>query len=216
MKKIIALVFILSSIPVFGQNHFIGLKGGINLTNIVSDNFLSKSGFRNGFTGGFTYEYQFENKFNVGLDFLYAQKGFTYDLIFTDELGNQFGPGLRTQYNHDYFSLPIKGGYSIGRDFKGFLNLGVVPSFLISAQEIVPGIGSVNGSFFDVSNGVRKFDFGGLIEIGGNYQLEERFSLFASVAYQQSFTSIIEGDSNSSWSARHHGMTVSAGIKYAL
>lgn len=68
MRNIIVFIFMFSVIPAFGQNHYIGLRGGINLSSIVSDNFLSESGSRIGLIGGLTYEYKFENKFNIGLD----------------------------------------------------------------------------------------------------------------------------------------------------
>lgn len=215
MRNIIAFLFMLSAIPVFGQNHYIGMKGGINLTNVISDDFFIGNGVRYGINGGLTYEYKLENKFNIGLDLVYAQKGFTEDLIFTDETGATTGGELAFKYNYDYVSIPIKGGYSIGNNFEGFLNLGVVPSMLFKAQTISPAFPSLPGSTYDVSNSVTKFDLGGLIEIGGSYKFNE-FLFFTSVAYQQSFISFTNVNYFANSTARHHGMTLSLGLKYAL
>ncbi len=204
MRKIITLLIVLFAVPVFGQNHFIGLKGGINWTNVIADNFLSDNDYRNGFVGGLTYEYEFKKKFHIGLDLVYAQKGFNNDIIFTDENGNPIGEKATSGFYYDYLSLPIKGGFSLGNNFAGFLNLGIVPSLLINAETIIP------------TDKVTKFDFGGLIEIGRSYKFKERFLLFTSVAYQQSFTVITNEDYFSNGKAKHYGMTLSIGLKYAL
>ena len=216
MRKIITLLIVLFTVPVFGQNHFIGLKGGINWTNVISDNFLSDNDYRNGFIGGLTYEYEFKKKFHLGLDLVYAQKGFKNDVIFTDETGNPIGEKATSNFNYDYLSLPIKGGFSLGNNFAGFLNLGIVPSLLINAETIIPTFENIDGETFDVTKNVTKFDFGGLIEIGGSYEFKERFLLFTSFAYQQSFTTITNEDYFPNGKAKHYGMTLLLGLKYAL
>ena len=216
MRKIITLLIVLFTVPVFGQNHFIGLKGGINRTNVISDNFLGDNDYRNGFIGGLTYEYEFKNKFHIGLDLVYAQKGFKNDIIFTDEIGNPIGEKATSDFNYDYLSLPIKGGFSIGNSFAGFLNIGVVPSLLINAETKIPTFENIDGEIFDVTDKVTEFDFGGLIEIGGSYKFKERFLLFTSFAYQQSFMTITNKNYFSNGKAKHYGMTLSIGLKYAL
>jgi hypothetical protein len=99
MRKIIAFLSVLCTIPAFGQNHVIGLKGGINWTNVISDNFLSDNEYRNGFVSGLTYEYEFKRKFQIGLDLVYSQKGFKNDIIFTDETGNPIGEKATSDFN---------------------------------------------------------------------------------------------------------------------
>ena len=216
MRKIITVLILILTIPVFGQNHFIGLKGGINWTNVISDNFLSDNNYRNGFTSGLTYEYQFKQRFHFGFDLVYSKKGFKNDIVFTDETGNPIGEKATSDFNYDYLSLPIKGGFSIGNNFAGFLNIGVIPSLLINAETIIPTFDNIDGETFDVTDLVTKFDLGGLIEIGGSYKLKERFLLFTSFIYQQSFTTITNSDYFSNGKAKHYGMTLSIGIKYAL
>ncbi len=216
MRKIITILIVLFTVPIFGQNHFIGLKGGINRTNVISDNFLSDNDYRNGFIVGLTYEYEFKNKFHIGLDLVYAQNGFKNDIIFTDETGNPIGQKATSDFNYDYLSLPIKGGFSLGNNFAGFLNLGVIPSLLINAETIIPTYENIAGETFDVTEKVTRFDIAGLIEIGGSYKFKERFLLFTSLAYQQSFTTITNEDYFSNGKAKNYGMTLSIGLRYAL
>ena len=87
---------------------------------------------------------------------------------------------------------------------------------LINAETIIPTFENIDGETFDVTDKVKKIDFGGLIEIGGSYKFKERFLLFTSFAYQQSFTTITNEDYFSNGKAKHYGMTLSIGLKYAL
>ena len=189
MKQITTLLIVLSTIPVFGQNHFIGLKGGINWTNTISTSFIGNNEFRNGITAGVTYDYKFKKKFHLGLDLVYAEKGFKNDIIFTDDTGDPIGEKSTSDFNYDYLSLPIKGGFTVGNNFAGFLNLGIIPSWLIKSEMII-STSDHDREAFDVTDNVTKFDFGGLIEIGMSYKFQERFLLFTSFTYQQSFISI--------------------------
>ena len=89
---------------------------------------------------------------------------------------------------------------------------------LVNAKTITSSIGiiSINGVSEDIAEYVDKFDLGGLLEIGGSYKFKERFLLFSSLTYQQSFTSITNDNYFSDWSIKHNGMTLSVGLKYAL
>lgn len=204
-------LILISTIPVLGQNHIIGVKGGINLTNIYSNKNISNSHYRTGFNGGLTYEYILNNRFGLGVDLLYSQKGFT---------NNVFPAGIKATYifNYDYLSFPIKGGFFIGDNISGFVNLGLVPSILIDAKEINPAVeGFVDEkTTIDVTDKVTKFDFGGLIEIGGSYKFGNHFFIFTLFAYQQSFTTITNADYLSQFKIKHYSMTVSIGLKYIL
>ena len=216
MRSILAFFIVFSSIPAFGQYQCIGLKGGINLTNVINDDIFSHSEFRTGFAGGFTYDYTFESKFTLGLELVYTQKGFTESLIFTDEQGTPTGAEAIYRFNYDYISIPIKGGFSFGDKFEGIINLGVVPSMLFNAEEISPAILTIPESTFNASDRATKFDLGALIEIGGSYKVNDQFSLFMTAAYQHSFISVTNDNYYANWKTRHHGMTVSLGVKYAL
>ncbi|MFT6844067.1 MAG: hypothetical protein ACJAUV_000237 [Flavobacteriales bacterium] len=204
MKKIITVLTIMISIPAFSQNHFIGLKGGVNMTNVNTNDFINDA--RIGFNAGLTYEYVVNNLFNVGVDFLYFQKGFT----------NEIGKNDVAEFNYDYLSIPIKVGATTSGKFSGFVNLGVMPSFLVNAKEKIPSVADPALTTYDVTDKVTKFDIGGMVEIGANYKIRPDFILSASLGYQHSVTSFANDSYFSGSEARHYGMVLSIGVKYAL
>jgi hypothetical protein len=217
MRIIITVLTIVISIPTFGQNHFFGLKGGINWTNVNSSNFISGNDNRTGFNGGLTYQYFLNERFNLGTELLYFQRGFVNDIVFTNEFGNPTGERATNTLDYDYLSIPLKGGIRIGDKFSGFANLGIVPSFLLDAKTTTPAIeGFQEETTYNVTDRVTKFDLGGLVEIGANYKITPDFLLSTSFGYQHSFTSITNDDYFSNTEARHYGMVLSIGLKYAL
>lgn len=217
MKTIITALLIISAIPSFGQNHLVGLQGGVNLTNVVFPDFLSDRDNRTGYNLGLTYQYLLNDRFNLGIDLLYYQRGFTLDLVYIDALGNPIGEMVTNKLNYNYVSIPLKGGIKIGDDFSGFANLGIVPSILVHAVTVIPAIDGIQEeSIVNVTDVVTKFDLGGLVEIGANYKLNQAFVLSASIGYQHSLTSIANENYFSGSKIRHHGMQICLGIKYAL
>jgi|AntRauTorcE11898_2_1112593.scaffolds.fasta_scaffold06875_2 hypothetical protein len=205
------------SFTVFGQDHIVGLKGGMNLTNVNSSNFISNTDNQTGFSGGVTYEYRLSSKFNFGMDLLYVQKGFTSDIIFIDQTGIPTGEKATLVFNYNYLSLPVKAGFTVGDQISGFVNLGLVPSILTDARITDPAIEGIRDkATYDVTDQVTGFDFGGLAEVGGSYRFNKRFLLLTSFGYQQSFTSITNEHYYKNGKARHYGMALSIGLKYAL
>jgi hypothetical protein len=220
MKNIFLFILTISTLKVAGQNHLIGVKGGANSTNITSSNFLSQSDSRTGLTAGLTYEFLFKKHFSIGADLIYNQRGFTNDIVFTDNLGNPTGEKYTLKFNYDYISLPIKTGFNIGTKLYGFTNIGVTPSLLVDARTTTPTFdtdGKLTGNeTFDVTNRVSKFDFAGLVEIGGGYKFKGRYWLFTSFLYQHSFTTITNSDYFANSKIKHNGMALTIGLKCAL
>jgi hypothetical protein len=216
MKTIITTLILLITIPVFTQGHYIGGLGGVSLTNVSSDNFFSDNDSRIGYLGGISYEYKLSNKFHFGIDFIYAQKGFNNSEIYVDTSDKKTGIEGVSVFNYDYFSIPIKGGVSMGDNISGFVNLGLVPSFLYNAQTIIPTIETINGKVIDVADKVTKMDFSAMIEVGGEYTFKKKFFIFASLAYQKSFTSITNEYYYANGKATHYGVILSLGVRYAL
>ena len=220
MKQIFLIILTITTLKVAGQNHLVGVKGGVNWTNITTSNFVNQHDFRTGISAGLTYEYLFKKHFSVGADLIYNQRGFTNDIVFTDNLGNPTGEKYTTKFNYDYVSLPIKTGFNIGNKFYGFTNIGVIPSLLVDAKTVSPTFntdGKVTGNeTFDVTNRVSKFDLAGLIEIGGGYKFKGRYWLFTSFSYQHSFTTITNSDYFANSKIRHNGMALTIGLKCAL
>ncbi len=214
MRKIIISFLLISTMPIFGQNHFIGIKSEINWTTVNSKYSFNNSDKRTGFSGGLTYQYIINNNFSLGLDLLYVQKGFKNDITFINPSGKPIGTGEDSDFSYDYLSFPIKAGYSIGNTISGFIYLGVVPALIVKAETIIP---TFEGSeTFNVKNKVTSFDFAGLIEVGASYAASNRLLIITSFAYQHSFTTLSNSDYFSGSNMKHYGITLSIGIKYAL
>ena len=179
MKGTILLFFFIVSLSAVGQSHFIGLKGGVNLTNINSDA-MRHTDFRAGFSGGLSYEYFFREKFSMSADIIYNQFGFSSTIQFVGANGDPLSDKLRSHFKYNYLSIPIK---------TGFTNIGIIPSILLN-EKITNLATSGNGT---ETGKAKKFDLAGYVDIGGGYKFE-RYWLFASIAYQHSFTTITDSD----------------------
>lgn len=220
MKNIFLFILSISTLKVAGQNHLIGVKGGVNSTNITSSNFLSQNNSRTGLTAGLTLEVIIKKHFSIGADLIYNQRGFTNDIVFTDNLGNLTGEKYTATFNYDYVSLPMKTGFNIGTKLYGFTNIGVIPSLLVNARTTTPTFDTdekfTGNETIDMTSRVSKFDFAGLVEIGGGYKLNGRYWLFTSFSYQHSFTTITNSDYFANSKMRHNGMNLTIGLKCAL
>lgn len=213
MKKLLIVLILLTSTSLVAQNHFLGVQGGVAWTNVNGENFIPDNYSRKGLTAGLKYEYQFKSNFQIGLDVLYSQKGFKSDIPIYGVDYMLITDGV-IDFKFDYLSLPIKAGYAIGNNLKGFLNVAAVPSFLLKAE--------IENSFFDADNNLEDisdkfsaFDLAGMLELGGSYSLREQILLFMAFNYQYSFTSYTSDDEFFPVSeAYHYGFTAAIGIKY--
>lgn len=220
MKNELLIIVIIISLKVAGQTPLIGLKGGVNFPNITASNFITQSDPRKGLTAGLTYELLFEKDFSIGADLIYNQRGFTNDFVIFDDLGNPSDEKYKSKFNYDYISLPIKAGFNTGTKLYGFTNIGVIPSLLVDARSTLPTFDSdavfTGNKTFDVTELVSKFDFAGLLELGGGYKFKGRYWLFTAFSYQVSFTTISNSEYFTNSKIRNNGMALTIGLKYAL
>lgn len=220
MKKFCLLILTLSILNAIGQTHLVGVKGGPNWTDINSVNFVSHHNYKRGITSGLSYDYLFGKHLSAGTDFIYNQRGFTYDQMQTDYFGNPTDNKYTTSFNYDYLSLPIKVGYNIGSTFYGFTTIGVIPSLLILSSISNPTsdfYGELNGSErIDMTNRVSKFDFACFAEVGGGYKFKNNIWLYTSLLYQNSFTSITNSNYFPTSKIKHNGITLAIGMKLVL
>jgi hypothetical protein len=220
MKNRLLFILTLTTLTVTGQNHFLGVKGGANLSEVYASNFINDRNYATGIALGLTYQYRLKRQFTVGADLFYNQLGFSTNIRFSDELGNPTGTNLISKHNFDYVSMPLKVGINFGKKVYGFSNIGLTPQILINAKTIAPAF-DFEGVFFpsetsNVTNKVNKFDLGAFAEIGGGYKLNERLWMFSSFSYYHSFTSFTNTAYYESSTVRHYAMTLQFGLKYAL
>ncbi|WP_123776025.1 outer membrane beta-barrel protein [Brumimicrobium aurantiacum] len=217
MSKLFTILVLLFALPVLGQNHHVGLKGGVNWTNVRAKNSFENTKYKIGYTAGLSYQYQLKNNYHFGLDFIYAQKGFDDIIVFTDDFGNSTGTKYTSEFDYNYFSIPLKAGFSVGNKLSSFMNIGIVPSWLTSAVYRSPANkSSWEGVVLDVTDEVTKFDLGGLVEIGGSYTLFDQYIMYTTFGYQHSFTSFTNENYFNNTEVRHYGFGFSIGLKYVF
>jgi hypothetical protein len=73
MKKIILLFLLLYTFKLASQNKYIGITGGVNFTNAVTNLLLIENNYIKCYSLGITYEKITKNNFSLGLDILYFQ-----------------------------------------------------------------------------------------------------------------------------------------------
>lgn len=219
MKFLSTLLFISVSCLSFGQTSLIGIRFGLNRTNVSFDDFFNDSKPKNGFIGGANYEYVLDNNIFFQAELNYNQRGFLVPLTYTNSQGEIIGEHDAT-FSYNYISLPIKSGVYFGQKVQGFGSVGVVPSYLVKAELITPTMDS-NGQFIgeeseDITDLPDSFDLAGLIEVGINYKMTDQYWLSGACTYQYSFTSLTNSEYFSSTDANHTGFTFSFGLKYRL
>lgn len=191
MKKTLLFLFVLAGFGVQAQTHLLGINLGTNSSSISSNAVFGSPTLRLGFLGGLTYEYILKNKLSFGTDILFNQRGFRQSTIFTDRFGQPLGTS-NSEYRFDYLSIPVKIWYYYGNRIFGFGNIGIVSSFLLSAEYIYPTL-NISGEIVEQppvesTSSYSSFNLGGRVEIGGGYKINERFWLTASAAYLHSLT----------------------------
>ncbi len=220
MKTYLFFLLLFFAIQSFGQKHFVGIQGGLNTTKYSAKESLSNTKYRSGFIGGLNYEFESKQKFRFGIDALYSQDGFKSETALLDDYGNLTGGEGDIKYNYNYFSLPVKIGYAIGNDIKIIPRIGITPSLLSSAKVVVPQF-NMNGEHtgnksFDVKNDVKKFDIGGVIELGMESKLSKNILFSPIIAYKKSFTSFSGNDHFHDLDMKHYGFSITLAFKYQL
>lgn len=214
MKRIFLVLLALTAITVNAQNHLIGMKGGVNCSNISNSPRVDFN-FKIGFAGGLTYDFLFKKYFSTGIDLIYEQDGASIHNITMYDTERQ--PHIvDIQYDYAYIWLPVKIGFNYGNKLYGFLNIGITPSFLVKSKENI----IINEYQTSTVNGIEstsKFNISGFAEIGGGYKFNDRYFVFMSLLYHHSiFSHVRYGMIYDYLEMRHYGFTANVGVKYAL
>jgi len=219
MRQILIFLFILISSVALGQKHLIGLQGGLNFTNFTSKENFENTTSRTGFIGGITYDFMLTEKYRIGVDILYSQRGVKDKFILIDDFGTYMGE-VDTEMNYDYLSIPIKFGYELGGKIKLIPKIGIVPAIAIKAEMTSPtvdGNGFVTGQeTIDHTDYVSKFDFGGMVEFGIETELTKNIIFCSNLNYKHSLTTFSNSDYFDGQNMRHYGFSVAVGLKYKL
>ena len=215
-KQLLILLFIITSSNIYGQDYYIGVFTGYKNSNIRSDIF-ENSNSRKSIEMGLSLERNHNKTLHSEIGLHYSQKGFVTDEQLTDLTGQPLGELAKTHFNYNYLSIPIKVGYNYGNRISGFINIGVSPSLLLNSKLKIEAIEDIMEEVsVSTTESVSKFDIGGMVELGGKYQLSKSWYIFTSVELESSFISITNEDYFKEESIKHYGINLRLGLKYAL
>ncbi|MDR2408310.1 MAG: PorT family protein [Bacteroidales bacterium] len=220
MKKTLIIILALFALKNYGQNHYLGIDAGLYWANIASKDFINKPNFRTSFAGGASYEYFFNKNVSVGAGIIYNSRGYATK-ISNDTAGNTIENEFKAKTKFNYITLPLKLGFSYGKKkLFGFAKIGIVPAVLVKAQTITPLVG-VSGEIIEnitepLTTKIRRMDIGGVIEIGGGYNVTERCRVKLSLSYQHSFSSITTDNYYPNSTIRNRGINLALGLAWAI
>ncbi|WP_299523847.1 porin family protein [uncultured Lutibacter sp.] len=177
-----------------------GVKGGINFSNMTSDNFY-ESDSKIGFHIGLVTEIPFSNKFSIQPEILYSTQG-------ADAKLSMVGGGpLLTEYSLDYILVPILAKVYLSNNWS--IEFGPSFNFLINdeafrptLQDIIIGEEIIQRKYIDAKG--NSFEFSGILGI--SYKFKENF--FGSVRYFQGLTDSIDDD------AKNNGFQLGIGFMF--
>src|ERR1035437_1579534 len=219
MKKILIFIFfVISTVTLSGQSNLIGIKGGINWTDVsYYSGMKGDVGYVTNsvacISSGLTYDYIDNGNFIWGVELLYEQRRYTGIANIISPVYPPPSP-IYLSDHYVYYAIPLKVCYILGETFFGFGNIGIAPAFLKSAIDehtTTDSIGNKTSTDYNLKNSNSNFELSGLIEIGCGYKLLKNFEIITSFRLQDSFTSTNKYGSHH-WTERD----LCFGIKYIL
>ena len=212
------LVTLAISVAANGQTRYIGFQGGLSLANIHANDFYDNSSFKAGIVCEIDYKSSFSDRFNTTIGLSYFQNGFKDELIYQDMNGFEINHD-EVRYVFDYLGLPIRFGIQAGKKIKGIVNVGVIPSLLVRAKDKFPDLDFTienDEHALDIRKYLSKFDLAGLVELGTEYDLSNKFGIFALVGYRYSFTTVSGKEYFQDSKMRNYGYTFTLGARYKI
>ena len=184
MKKIIVVFVVLLLITeIWAKGFHIGVKGGLNITNIISEDdvfdFKSKTGI---IFGGHVF-YPISNSIAIQPELLYTMKGTEYEF-----------DGMKVVHNLNYLEMPILVKLMSAKNNKNIkpsLFFGPAVSMLLSAKsktdypKDLEDLG-LKDEEIDIKNNRKSFDIG--IIVGGGIDFNSGLTL--DIRYNRGLTEI--------------------------
>lgn len=190
----------------------LGITGGMNYSTIMN---IDADLYKSGPVVGLGYEVRFGKMFSFGFDFLYNQRG---NVERYQELDIYFNITEETNSTVlKYISVPIKFGLVSQNKFYVFGNIGLIPSYLVSAvarSPIVRDGVKIGERESDFTDNTQPIDLSAMLEVGGGVKLGERLRIQAGLGTQIGFTRIYKYESVPAH--RHLGFTFALGVKYVV
>ena len=147
------MTFALGMLTIAARAQYVGIKGGMNLSNLNIDN-VNDENMRMGYHFGGYLNLPISDAFAIQPEVLYSTKGakadYNYDLGF---LGSVEG---NAQIKLDYVDIPLLGVFSVGDNFE--LHLGPYIGFLANSKYEFEGTVEEEGDLDNDS--FKNMDFG--------------------------------------------------------
>lgn len=185
MKKtllIIMLTFLVISTVKSQEKIQFGILGGVNFTNMTSNDLLNNEEYRTGFQVGAIIEIPFGDKFSLQPEVLYSTQGVKgiVPLLYTPYPGAPNPEPVFGENKLDYIKIPILAKIYLIKYFS--LEIGPSFSFLIKDEFKYNSITQTDLT--------KNFEFGGVI--GLSYKIKSRF--IANAKYFNGFSDISKSD----------------------
>ena len=196
------------------QKHLVGAYGGLNSFNQSSS--LAFNETERGISPffGLSYQYMIKEKFSLGIDAIYETRKFYSPIILF--LWNE---PYDITYRLNYLSVPLKAGYNFGNKFYGFVNIGAVPSFLLSGTvtrpDLINSTGVISELVQDLTPSTNRLDISGLAELGGGLKFNSIW-VYTSFAYQHGLMNINNAEDQNSPEITLNGVLLSLGMRYMI
>lgn len=195
MKKIILTTVVLTFIAVAAKAQYIGIKGGLNLSNLNIDK-VDDDNMRVGYHFGAFFNLPISDGFAVQPEVLYSTKGnkshYNQDFGIFGELNTD------AEFKLDYIDVPLLAVFRIGDAFE--IHAGPYIGFLTSAK--VDFDGDVDDEFNFDSDNFKNIDYGLVGGIALNFsalQIGARYNYGLQKIQDSNTADLILGDAKNSY-----------------
>ena len=156
MKKIILTTFVLSIMAFSANAQYLGLKGGLNLSNLNVDDVDSKN-MRTGYHFGAYLNVPLSDAFAFQPEVLYSTKGSTLEKNYN--FAGIDGTGT-AELKIDYIDVPLLGVFRVGDALE--LHIGPYIGFLANSSYSLEIDGDLDGEYTDDidSDQLKNLDYG--------------------------------------------------------
>ena len=174
----------------------IGINGGVNVNNPISDSANLNNLNAIGTLYGLTLVYHFNRFFAFKADFDIENRGWSME-----SLGEKYENGVAIPKFHDvqqtldYFDIPAFIHAGFGKKFQVDLNIGPYIGFKIKDQ--ISSSNELDDALIRGELGIGKYeniDFGLVYGVGFDYMIHERFSIGFDALYEKGMKIINDGN----------------------
>jgi hypothetical protein len=188
MRKTLLLLLFLTSLSSKSQTHWLGFEGGYVMSRYFPVGGLTgKTSIGHSYKFGLNYEMVFRKKYFFGADFLFANKKAVndYESLHPTDTNVFYSGWVNQQFNLNYLSFPIKGGFYFGNGVQFRLGFALIPSFLVDAKykaNYEGGQYTILGAKETITKTTPKFDCSAQIELGLTVPISQH-KFFMNVGY---------------------------------